>query len=52
MRLTDGDFARIKGHREILISCAQQHYSYAHDRAQHEVLEWEHHLEAEHRRVR
>jgi uncharacterized protein YjbJ (UPF0337 family) len=43
-RLTDEDIARIRGHRETLIACLQEHYGYAHDRAQQEVREWEHHL--------
>jgi uncharacterized protein YjbJ (UPF0337 family) len=43
-RLTDEDIARIKGHRENLIACLQERYGYAHDRAQQEVREWEHHL--------
>jgi uncharacterized protein YjbJ (UPF0337 family) len=43
-RLTDEDTARIKGHRETLIACLQERYGYAHDRAQQEVREWEHHL--------
>jgi uncharacterized protein YjbJ (UPF0337 family) len=42
-RLTDGDIARIKGHRDMLIACLQERYGYAHDRAQREAREWEHH---------
>ncbi len=43
-RLTDDDIARIKGHRGTLIVCLQERYGYAHDQAQQEVREWEHHL--------
>ncbi|WP_046868638.1 hypothetical protein [Microvirga massiliensis] len=43
-RLTDEDMARIKGHREALIACLQERYGYAHERAQEEVRDWEHHL--------
>ena len=42
--LTDEDIDHIRGHRETLITCLQERYGYAHDRAQQEVREWEHHL--------